>query len=412
MKHQRLAFTAKAHSRPVALLLFAAVATLAACNGNGTSSYSPSVPGTLQQQPQDQQFQDQQSAVNADPALEQLARALPNASSLLSAAALAACHISTLPGTYATIISSGNVVSGTYTGIKADSIWITERYVSATPSPTPKPTPTPTPPPPYYVYLYSGTYTTNISTISPTATLGCALLITTQSGKPIPKTTYNGTAVGAPSFNHYYHTSTVLTGPISPLTVHNLSSTGGTGSGTLLTSLGAKLGTVSITLTTRTLVLLPTPTPTPTATPTPQNLPHMATVGGASAWVTSSGYTLYEFTADGYLSSNCTLSTYNGCSGVWPPLAAPSGATASGSFTPFTRSNGTRQWAYLGHPLYTYSGDSGPYQTHGNGLVESDGKSWSIARPAGVTPTPSPTPGSTPTPRPRPSSTPPCGYYC
>jgi len=119
--------------------------------------------------------------------------------------------------------------------------------------------------------------------------------------------------------------------------------------------------------------------------------------------VNSSGYTLYVFNADGNLVSNCTLATYSGCSGTWPPLTAPAGATASGDFAPFTRSDGTKQWAYQGHPLYTYSGDTGPYQMNGDGLIEPDGHTWSVARPAGtVTPKPSSAPTS-----------PPCtGYYC
>jgi len=146
--------------------------------------------------------------------------------------------------------------------------------------------------------------------------------------------------------------------------------------------------------------------PITAATPAPQVLPQAAIVGGAQAWVNSSGYTLYQFTADGNLSSNCTASTYNGCSFIWLPLIAPAGATASGDFTPFTRSDGKMQWAYQGHPLYTFVNDSGPYQTNGNGIVESDGKSWSIARPAGVTPTPAP-----PSPSPMPTD-PYCGYYC
>jgi len=143
---------------------------------------------------------------------------------------------------------------------------------------------------------------------------------------------------------------------------------------------------------------------TPTATPTPsQNLPVLSSVGGAAAYVNSSGYTLYVFNADGNLVSNCTLATYSGCSGTWPPLTAPAGATASGDFAPFTRSDGTKQWAYQGHPLYTYSGDTGPYQMNGDGLIEPDGHTWSVARPAGtVTPKPSSAPTS-----------PPCtGYYC
>lgn len=146
---------------------------------------------------------------------------------------------------------------------------------------------------------------------------------------------------------------------------------------------------------------------TAAATPAPSNIPQMATVGGANAWVASNGFTLYQFTADGNLTSNCTVSTYSGCTGIWPPYQASAGATASGGFTPFTRSDGKVQWAYQGHPLYTYSGDSGPAQTNGDGIREPDGNTWSVSRPAGTT-----TPTPSPTPRPLPSDTPCTGYYC
>ena len=145
-------------------------------------------------------------------------------------------------------------------------------------------------------------------------------------------------------------------------------------------------------------------TPSATATPGPQtNFPQVAIVGGANAYVSPGGFTLYKFTADGNGVSNCTLATYSGCSGTWPPLTADANATASGDFTPITRPDGSKQWAYQGHPLYTYSGDPGPYQMYGDGITEPDTNTWSVARPAGtVTPQPSAAP-----------TDPPCrGPYC
>ncbi|HEX5274561.1 MAG TPA: tectonin domain-containing protein [Candidatus Rubrimentiphilum sp.] len=140
---------------------------------------------------------------------------------------------------------------------------------------------------------------------------------------------------------------------------------------------------------------------TPAATPGPQtNFPVLSSVGGYPAYVNPSGFTLYVFTADGVNVSNCTLATYAGCSGTWPPLTADANATASGDFTPITRSDGSKQWAYQGHPLYTYSHDTGPYQSNGDGLVEPDGTSWTVARPAGTV-TPSPI-----------ATDPPCKAYC
>jgi predicted lipoprotein with Yx(FWY)xxD motif len=37
-----------------------------------------------------------------------------------------------------------------------------------------------------------------------------------------------------------------------------------------------------------------------------------------------------------------------------------------GSFATLTRSNGSAQVTYNGHPLYTYVGDSAPGQANGN----------------------------------------------
>jgi len=147
----------------------------------------------------------------------------------------------------------------------------------------------------------------------------------------------------------------------------------------------------------------PTPSPSPTASPTPvatsaaQSAPVQGTVGGSAAFEDpTNDYTLYELSADGNDSSVCTST--GGCTGVWPPLVAPAGAVATGSFAPFTRSDGVSQWAYNGHPLYTYAGDGGPAESNGDG-IQSFGGTWSVSRPAGtVTPTPSPTPDSQPTP--------------
>jgi len=119
-------------------------------------------------------------------------------------------------------------------------------------------------------------------------------------------------------------------------------------------------------------------TPTATAPPaTQQNFPQVATVGGANAYVNPSGYTLSPFTADRPMISNCTLATYSGCSGTWPPLTAAANATTSGDFAPLTRSDGTKQWAYQGHPLYTYAGDGATGDTNGDGLAGI----WHVVHP-------------------------------
>jgi predicted lipoprotein with Yx(FWY)xxD motif len=68
---------------------------------------------------------------------------------------------------------------------------------------------------------------------------------------------------------------------------------------------------------------------------------------------------------------------------------APSGV--SGSFTIYKGANGS-QVEYNGHPLYIFSGDTGPDQSHGEGLL---GK-WFVATPslAPAASSPSPSPSS------------------
>ena len=79
------------------------------------------------------------------------------------------------------------------------------------------------------------------------------------------------------------------------------------------------------------------------------------------------GMTLYRFDPDTATTSACT----GGCASVWPPVTGPAGAgtgvTASDLGT-ITRSDGTVQVTYQGHPLYTYTGDTAPGQTNGNGV--------------------------------------------
>jgi predicted lipoprotein with Yx(FWY)xxD motif len=81
--------------------------------------------------------------------------------------------------------------------------------------------------------------------------------------------------------------------------------------------------------------------------------------------------TLYAFKADAKGKSNCN--TGAGCETTWPPLR-PSGAIKLGpgldseDFKVITRADGTKQVTDYGAPLYTYSGDTKPGDTNGDGL--------------------------------------------
>lgn len=53
------------------------------------------------------------------------------------------------------------------------------------------------------------------------------------------------------------------------------------------------------------------------------------------------------------------------CAEVWPPVLAPEGATPVGAFSIITRTDGTKQWAYDGHALYTSILDEQPGDVRG-----------------------------------------------
>lgn len=56
------------------------------------------------------------------------------------------------------------------------------------------------------------------------------------------------------------------------------------------------------------------------------------------------------------------------CAVEWPPAIAPADATPVGDWWVIARDDGSRQWAFRGKPLYTYSGDRAPGEIGGDGL--------------------------------------------
>jgi predicted lipoprotein with Yx(FWY)xxD motif len=96
-----------------------------------------------------------------------------------------------------------------------------------------------------------------------------------------------------------------------------------------------------------------------------------AKVGGATVLTNSKGFTLYWFALDTSTKSNCNGS----CASFWPPVGGPAtaGAGVTGKLGTITRSDGSTQATYNGHPLYTYKGDTGPGQNNGNGITASGG---------------------------------------
>ena len=93
--------------------------------------------------------------------------------------------------------------------------------------------------------------------------------------------------------------------------------------------------------------------------------------GSAGIWLTdSTGRTLYLYTRDKGTTSEC----YGACAKAWPPLTTTGPVTISGKYTVqhdlgvTTRTDGTKQVTYGGHPLYYYLGDTAPGQTKGQGV--------------------------------------------
>jgi predicted lipoprotein with Yx(FWY)xxD motif len=95
------------------------------------------------------------------------------------------------------------------------------------------------------------------------------------------------------------------------------------------------------------------------------------------------GFTLYWFAIDTPTKSNCNGS----CATYWPPVtgkpSAAAGASLTGKWGTITRSDGSAQATYDGHPLYTYKGDTSAGQTGGNKLNISGGLWWAMT-PSGA----------------------------
>jgi predicted lipoprotein with Yx(FWY)xxD motif len=96
-----------------------------------------------------------------------------------------------------------------------------------------------------------------------------------------------------------------------------------------------------------------------------------ATIGGAKVLTNAKSFTVYWFGPDTSSTSNCNGS----CATYWPPVKGPAtaGPGVTGKLGTITRSDGTTQATYQGHPLYTYVSDTAPGQAKGNGLNVSGG---------------------------------------
>jgi predicted lipoprotein with Yx(FWY)xxD motif len=112
-----------------------------------------------------------------------------------------------------------------------------------------------------------------------------------------------------------------------------------------------------------------------------------AKVMGATVLTNAKGFTLYWFAPDTSTASKCN----GGCATVWPPVKGPVtvGPGVTGKVGTIKRSDGSIQATYDGHPLYTYTGDTGPHQDHGNGINASGGVWHEVTVSGAAAPAPS-----------------------
>lgn len=96
------------------------------------------------------------------------------------------------------------------------------------------------------------------------------------------------------------------------------------------------------------------------------------------------GKTLYLFEKDTGTTSTCSSGA---CASAWPPFTTK-GAPQAGSgvnssmLGTTTRSDGSIEVTYHGHPLYYFAGDTGPGTTKGEGL-KAFGAGWYVVNAAG-----------------------------
>jgi len=103
-------------------------------------------------------------------------------------------------------------------------------------------------------------------------------------------------------------------------------------------------------------------------------------IGGVTVLTNAEGRTLYWFAPDTATRSAC----YGTCAAYWPPVrgAATASPGVTGRLGTITRSDGSAQATYDGHPLYTYAGDTAAGQANGNRL-NLNGGLWYEVTPSG-----------------------------
>ena len=136
------------------------------------------------------------------------------------------------------------------------------------------------------------------------------------------------------------------------------------------------VGAVSVIALALTGVFVASPrTPPPVATGGGGQQLDARTVAGKDLLTDSKGLTLYTFVPDSVNKSVC----YGDCATYWPPVPGnvSAGPGVTGKIGTITRTDGTTQATYDGHPLYTYIGDHSPGQDGGNN-INLNGGVWHV----------------------------------
>jgi predicted lipoprotein with Yx(FWY)xxD motif len=94
--------------------------------------------------------------------------------------------------------------------------------------------------------------------------------------------------------------------------------------------------------------------------------------------------TVYLFAADKGPMSTCS----GACAEVWPPVITTGNPKAAGGANTadlgtITRSDGTKQVTYKGHPLYYYAGDGTSGGETSGQAISSFGAPWYVLTPSG-----------------------------
>ena len=104
--------------------------------------------------------------------------------------------------------------------------------------------------------------------------------------------------------------------------------------------------------------------------------PDMPTRTSDGMLIGPNGHTVYTFAKD---SANAgTSACYDQCAQNWPPLTAAPTAKATADYSIITRTDGTRQWAFKGQPLYYFAKDAKPGDKVGDGVM---GGAWKVIKP-------------------------------